>query len=381
MMFRWGWVVFLIVICVMASGVTSAPINAQEVPLPVLAFNGHEDKGTHVYLVNADGSHLRKIPTEIDFHATDWSPDGKQLVGYTEQGVAVVDLEGNMTFLAPHLPSSGYHARWSPDGAHILFFANEAEDNTGCNHTLYVVEPDGDDLRLLVPACNEDSHSLNGTVEWFPDSITYAYTFSLHQTPSREDPTSLDIEILPIFNYSVGIRNIELATEEQPFHSITGIIDFDIAPDGSKFAVTFPADSGEEYHPPRIGLVDLVDMTSIEFSTASFASETYHPVWSPDGTEIAFIYRPDSPYTQLLRIKIMDSIGNSIESFRIKLSRPEKVQWSPDGQYLAIRNPIFNESYPYAIYILARGHELPIAVIGDAKIRFNDSELLWQPTP
>ena len=68
--------------------------------------------------------------------------------------------------------------------------------------------------------------------------------------------------------------------------------------------------------------------------TESDSTDLY-PVWSPDGTRIAFVSnRGDRSF----RVYIMDADGsNVVEAAPDGATRPERLLWSPDGLHLAYR--------------------------------------------
>ena len=99
--------------------------------------------------IHADGSHLEQL-TEGAMATRDpleWSPDGKRIAFQSARGdynIDVVDVTTRArTTIAPTTKYDGM-PRWSPDGAWLAFIS----DRDGFN-ALYVVRPDGTDLRRL----------------------------------------------------------------------------------------------------------------------------------------------------------------------------------------------------------------------------------------
>ncbi len=129
-----------------------------------IAFAARDnEKKSDLYLVNADGTNLRRL-TNLDcvLHPT-WSPDGatialiKRRPGVT--GIYVIDPDaGPAECIAELKPNAGLD--WSSDGTKIAFSASDG---------LYTVRPDGTDLVKLL-----DKREI-WTVDWSPDSKRIAF--------------------------------------------------------------------------------------------------------------------------------------------------------------------------------------------------------------
>lgn len=107
--------------------------------------------GSHIWLINRDGSGLDRISLvgypRLEFT---WSPDSQQIAYATSHAgsvdIYVMDANGrNARNLTPH-PATDFAPAWSPDGAHIAFISDR-----GGSFALYVMKRDGGDLRRLTP--------------------------------------------------------------------------------------------------------------------------------------------------------------------------------------------------------------------------------------
>jgi Tol biopolymer transport system component len=132
-------------------------------------------RGTHsgIWATGADGRHLRRITASQYDRSPAWSPDGHRIVFirqlptptvYLDQPW-IVDVNGRH---AHRLSAKSVEAPdWSPDGKWIAFAAVPVG---GPNRSLYVVHPDGTELRRL-PWKGEYPR-------WSPDGKRLAFTRS-----------------------------------------------------------------------------------------------------------------------------------------------------------------------------------------------------------
>ena len=115
-----------------------------------IAFTRGDLSERDIYVVNADGSGLRRVTsTSGDEEMPTWSPDGQRLafdrfnVSYdpveVTSGIGIVDADGSNQVLLPNT-DSGSMPDWSPDGTTIAFvlFKN-----------IWLMRPDGSDQRQL----------------------------------------------------------------------------------------------------------------------------------------------------------------------------------------------------------------------------------------
>jgi Tol biopolymer transport system component len=102
------------------------------------------DKG--LVTATADGSDVRLVPGTSATTAYAWSPDGR-LALLNARGLKLSIAIGTKTIalpsLSPTVPFAGI--AWSPDGAHLVFDARDADDVSD----LYTVRSDGTHLRRI----------------------------------------------------------------------------------------------------------------------------------------------------------------------------------------------------------------------------------------
>jgi Tol biopolymer transport system component len=229
-----------------------------------------------IYTIQPDASGLHQVVRADEEHKEDfypsWSPDGLRIVtsgqmrnpdGYwTTTGLQVFSPDG-MGF--EHLPISGYieDPAWSPDGAHILFIRNRG---------LYSTTPDGTLPTLIESNAWSPAYSPDGTRIAFvrPDDGPY-------------DDTDL---------YTMRADG---GGAQKLLDPPGWVMSPSWSPDGSMIAFTYSARKArDEPGPGELPYiysganVYAVPTTGGEPVQLTESGTDKDPVWSPDGSTIAF---------------------------------------------------------------------------------------------
>ena len=226
---------------------------------------------------------------------------------------------------------------WSPDGSRILFngFVNHPEPDWPASD-LYSVAPDGAQLNKIVDVGNEDA-----------DLRSY-YWDQANRDPIREDEGTV-----------VYVRQIVNAADRDPIWGDGGMMMyFDISPDSSHIVYSTCAYTEDpERELTSYGELVVADIENPEDTerkatakgwvynyeivlsdieggnvrrlTTNFNHDNF-PVWSPDGSKIAFIGGNG--------LTIYTVATDSLQEFALPSGAGflyDDMSWSPDGKHIA----------------------------------------------
>jgi Tol biopolymer transport system component len=266
-----------------------------------LAFqrSGEPGGGSSLFVARADWSDIRELPATEG--AVAWSPDGSQLAlaACCGMGIHIATPDGGNRFLtyasphsSPYLPSP---LAWSPDGKRLAF---HSYDKTLGGSAITVVNTETASLEAL---------GSGSQPAWSRDGSQIAFTRDGHLFVMR----------------SAGGQSTQITNPVQPFV------------DSPQWAST---DSGVLFHfaPWFLRSIRLVGASGDEQHLAYGD----HPVWSPDGSRIAFIGRVLSAgLAGTNEMYVMNADGSGVHkvgqySWADVGTCPEVLAWSTDGNYV-----------------------------------------------
>lgn len=227
---------------------------------------------------------------------------------YNVHGLFMMDADGSG--LRPLIGTFGFDSEgvFSPDGQWIAFVSARDDDLNGlrgrANYEIYVMRPDGSDVRRLT-----DYLAWDADPAWTTDSRT------LYFGSDRGGDFGI---------YRVGLDDgiIEPVTPR-------GVNYFSphISPDGTQMLVVTGRDGNSE-----ISVMDLATLEERRLTTTEEYEST--PRWSPDGSQIvyAMALNEDDDNTDLY---VMNVDGTNVRQLTNHPEPDAWPAWSPDGTRIA----------------------------------------------
>ncbi len=307
----------------------SQTLSDEEAPLEVLPLPGGERRrlGT---LIGHDGA---------------WSWDGRQLVYANGKDLYLAGGDGSNPRKLVSLEGRARLPRWSPDGSKLRFTVHPDNGGQG-TEALWEVSSAGTGLHPLFPGWHNPPEECCGG--WTPDGKYYVFQSQFNLWALREksgfmqgrkpQPTQLSFgpmflsSPLPTYDgrvYAIGSHpRLELvrydlkSKEFRPY--LQGIAGDGVESSRDLNWVSYVAVWEGTLWRRRADGSDPIQLTFPPLMAAN-------PVWSPDGSHIAFAARaPGNPW----QIQIIASEGGTPQPLLPSVRNQADPAWSPDGDSL-----------------------------------------------
>ena len=161
-----------------------------------IAFTGYRDEGLpgaewniEIFVIDSDGKNRKRLTDgPANNLAPSWSPDSQRIAfvstkhGATE--IYVMDADGKKQERLTNNGVADDDPSWSPDGQKIAFSSSlvflgvDAQEG---DYEIYVMDPDGNNRRMLTNNVVEDTHP-----SWSPDGQLIAYESWIVGKPFKE---------------------------------------------------------------------------------------------------------------------------------------------------------------------------------------------------
>lgn len=228
--------------------------------------------------------------------------------------IYLLDIQRGITVRLTRDAASEHSPAWSPDGEHLAYVSDRADDRA-----VYVMRLYGHERHRLT---DMDLKGTNPALAWSPDGGTLALSTTEGETQG-------------IFLISADGSNRRRLSEPRgnaftPTWSQTGQLAFSWSPVANTEIYVMDIAQPEAIH--RITEHPLTDIT---------------PAWSPDGREIAFTSDRDGSSD----IYLMDPDGSSLRPITREPSWELMPAWSPDSQWIAF---VSNRAGSNDLYVMRR---------------------------
>jgi Tol biopolymer transport system component len=320
------------------------------------------DSGDSIRVMRADGSGAAGLTGErVGGHRIyfsghpSWSPNGT-LIAFSTHGLegsmgedlAIVNADGTglrrLTGMARRTPTwkagrgtwrlclDCQWPAWSPDGAKIAYSADgPVEGETGFYSQIYVVDADGsNDVRLTDEAAEHHCPA------WSPDGSTIAFVSDHAAAGVTGVYGRLDIWLMG--RDGDNLRSLGVVGRDPSIQCCWGPM---WSPDGTRLAFVANRDRGSAHEgtgeqPQDIWVLELASgkLTRLTDAPAGEGEvANCDPSWSPDGSEIAFSSNRDGDWA----IFVMNADGSDVRRISQPDTRPAKnlrefpynPAWSP----------------------------------------------------
>ena len=282
-----------------------------------IAFVGASDAGgAEVFLVNADGSDVISLKDSLgavpdpsaNFPAITWSSDGNRAAWTRDDGglYATSGDGAGVIQLAPR----GVSPIWSADGRKVAFLAADPGTEVCC-WSMFVTESDGSAVTRLTEGVTVVHYDFaaNGSL------LVY------------EDDPATTRKLIVIRPDGTGRREIVPSGACCPQLPR-------LSPDGTKVAYFASPEAQDADGPGSEIYVSPTDGSGATIDVSNNPGDDWWPIWSPDGTKIAFVSSAPGEIFGLGSLHVVNADGTG-QMVLTPAGGVWQPAWSPDGSRIA----------------------------------------------
>jgi TolB protein len=238
-----------------------------------------------VYVMNADGSGVRRLQATPLFGDIAWSPDGRQIAFSDAAGgdirILVARIDGGSPRVLTSAVPGAVLPSWAPRGSLVAFMSA----NTNFSH-IYTVRANGSGLRRLTGGREESFPTWSPDGRWLLFQPYICRTGACGYGISVMRPDGSGKRLLAHVPSSPGAGGLHASW----------------SPDGSLIAFTRLRPHGLGYDIRSVGVTDT------RVRTLADDARSGYPAWSPDGRRIAYASTGSA-------INVMNSDGSGKRAF------------------------------------------------------------------
>lgn len=262
-----------------------------------IAFYSERDGNAEIYVMNADGSDVRRLTTSAaDEGYPGWSPDGTNISFDSDRDgnfeIYAMDADGSRVRRLTNHPARDVSASWSPDGSHIAFMSDRDGGfdvhvmETG---TLNFSAGSSTAEKVSVPVSRRITKT--GTAwfpMWSPDGTRLAFHVGRDVHVSHADGSAL--------------QRLTTDPENGMYPSWS--------PDQRRFAFMSWRDGPTELFTMNADGSNQTKLVSMD------RGDAIDPRWSPDGSRIVFVHMPDGMNGRDARIAVVEVMTGIVRQLR-----------------------------------------------------------------
>ncbi len=374
-----------------------------------IVFESFKDGHWHIWMANRNGKKLKQLTFgKFDDREPRWHPDGTRIV-FSSDRAGNFDLWEVKVFDRKLIrltedPANDYFPAWSPNGSELVFVSDRGK-GTGLhqfnvevkeavslglfgefaapswskdgNDITYVQTINGrNELKRLYMSSGEVA-SLSGLAEdVFPFQATWlderTYLYSADGQIRRRELEDTRLKVVK-FRAEVELERPEYERKVYDFQSadqenVLGILGPALSPDGATIAFTALGDlwlwqrAGGTLQLTNDAFMDLDPVWSPDGTKLAFVSdrggkmeiwihklddgsferaaelpaEANLPSWSPDGKQMAFHQSLGGNGLGPTIVSVLDLASGNVRAVHRPLWGPSRPSWSPDGRTLAV---------------------------------------------